>query len=100
MENILLQLHQTHLQKVVVVVIVGFKADCLTRNLGLWMGLGLHEDLSRGVLARVHASFGENHRILRMASSTSATGNLTRYVPLTSFESRNNHPWRGANILN
>ena len=52
---------------------VGFKADCLKGDLGLWVGCPPLTSLE-GILARIYASFGENHGKLRTARSTSATG--------------------------
>ena len=43
-------------------LVVGFMADCLTRELGQWVGcppLGSFQ----GILARIFASFGENHSL-------------------------------------
>ena len=57
---------------VVVVVVVGFMADCLMGDLGLWVGCPRWRSFL-GSLASVFASFGENHGKPRTARSTSAT---------------------------
>ena len=54
-------------------LVVGSKADSLTRDLGLWVdcppwGVFLRDP------SRIYACFGENHGKLRTARSTSATG--------------------------
>ena len=41
------------------------------------------------ILARIYASFRENHRKLRTARSASATGDWTWHLPFTSFKRRN-----------
>ena len=55
------------------VVVGGVKADYHTRDLGLWVGCPPWGSFY-GILARIYASFGENHGKLRTARSTSATG--------------------------
>ena len=54
-------------------LVVGVKADCLTRDLGLWVECPSWGSFYR-ILARIYASFGENHGKLQTARSTSAIG--------------------------
>ena len=49
----------------------GFMADCLTRDLGQWVGCPPWGSFS-GIVARIYASFGENHEKLKTARSTRA----------------------------
>ena len=56
-----------------VAVAVGFKANCLTREPGLWVECPPWGSFY-GILARINASFRENHEKLRTARLTSATG--------------------------
>ena len=49
----------------------------------------------QGILIRIYPRFGENHGKLQKVRSTSATGNLTRHSPSTSFERRTTSPLVG-----
>ena len=53
-------------------LVVGVKSDCLPRDLGLQVECPPWGSLY-GIVARIYASFGENHGKLRTARSTSAT---------------------------
>ena len=66
-------------------LVVGFMADCLTRDLDQWVGWPPWGSF-QGILARIYASFGENNGKLRTARSTNATGDWTWHLPLPVCE--------------
>ena len=65
-------------------LVVGFNADCLTWDLGIWVECSPWESFY-GILSRIYGSFGENHRKLRTTRLTSATEEWTWHLPSTSF---------------
>ena len=65
-------------------MIVVFKADCLARDLGLWVKCPLWGSF-QGILAHIYSSFRENHGKLRTARSSSATKEWAWHLPSTNF---------------
>ena len=78
------------------VVVVGFKINCPSIDLS-YRWNDLCGDFYNGILARIYASFEENHGKLRMPRSISVTGVLTWHLPSSSFERY--HSATGVSVL-
>ena len=62
------------------------------------MGDAFHEGSFYGILARIYASFGENHWRIGTTTSTSVIWGWTRHLSSTSLQSRTTQPLAGRII--
>ena len=59
-------------------------------------GSAIHGSLSKGSLACIYTSLGENHRKFQTARLKSATGYWTWHLPSTNLSAEPLSHWRGA----